>query len=122
MRLEGSRADDQSVVVSTSASGRHFDIHHLRQDTPSTWRSVRVCNALVTSDRLRVYAPLAFDGAEISGTTSQRDVDVELRRYDGAKVSTRKLAQQRVPTGRALRIAPTNWQRLSRANVEQVLA
>ena len=69
-----------------------------------------------------MHAPVAFDAVEISGTTARRDVDVELRRYDGAKVVTRKLAQQRVPAGRALRMAPADWERLSRSKVEQVLA
>lgn len=121
VRLEGSADDDQSVTVSSSAPRRRFDIHHLRYDTPGAWRSVRIKNALVTSDRLRVHAPLAFDAIEISGTTGRRDVDVELRRYDGTKVATRKLAQQRVPARRALRMAPANWERLSRTKIEQML-
>ena len=122
VRLEGSADDDQSVTVSSSAPRRRFDIHHLRHDRPGAWRSVRIKNVLVTSDRLRVHAPLAFDAIEISGTTARRDVDVELRRYDGAKVVTRKLAQQRVPARRALRMAPADWERLSRSKIEQVLA
>jgi hypothetical protein len=121
VRLEGSRDDDQSVVVSTGAPRRRFDIHHLRHDAASAWRSVSVRNALVTSDQLRVHAAVAFDAVEISGTTARRDVDVELRRYDGERVATRELAQQRVPPGRALRIAPADWQRLSGTEVEQVL-
>jgi hypothetical protein len=122
VRLEGSPDDDQSVVVRTGAPRRRFDIHHLRQGAPGDWRSVRVRNALVTNDRLRIHASVAFDAVEISGTTARREVDVELRRYDGGKVATRNLAKQRVPAGRALRMAPTDWERLSRSKVEQVLA
>jgi hypothetical protein len=121
VRLEGSRHDDQSVVVTTGSAGRSFDIHHLRQDTPRTWRSVAVRNALVTNGSLRVHAPVGFEAVEISGT-ARHDVDVELRRYDGAKVATRRVSQQRIPAGRAVRITPANWQRLSRSKVEQVLA
>jgi hypothetical protein len=106
VRLEGSRDDDQSLMVSTGATRRHFDIHHLRHDAPSTWRSIRVRNALVTSDRLRVHAPVAFDAVEISGTTARRDVDVELRRYDGDKVTTRNLPKRRVPAGGGLTHGP----------------
>ncbi|MGB9377834.1 MAG: hypothetical protein WCB04_10020, partial [Mycobacteriales bacterium] len=95
--------------------------HHLRHDGPGDWRSVRVRNALVTDDRLEVRAPVGFDVVEISGTTARRDVDVELRRYDGAKVTTRRRAGQQVPAGRALRMAPTDWDRLSRGKVEQVV-
>jgi hypothetical protein len=122
VRLEGSPDDDQSVTVSSSAPRRRFDIHHLRKERPGAWRSVRVKNALVTSDRLRVRVPVAFDAVEISGTTARRDVAVELRRYDGAKVVTRKLTQQRVPARRALRMGPADWERLSRSKIEQVLA
>jgi len=106
----------------TGAPRRRFDIHHLRQDAPEAWRSVRVRNALITNDRLRVHAPVTFDAVEISGTTARRDVDIELRHYDGSKVATRNLAKQRVPAGRALRMAPADWERLSRSKVEQVLA
>jgi hypothetical protein len=119
VRLEGSADSDKSVVVSTSAPRRHFDIHHLRTDAAGAWRSVKVRNVLVTDDRLRVAAPDAFGTVEISGTTSRRDVDIELGRYDGGKVARRNLSQQSVPAGKALRMAPTDWVRLSRAKVEQ---
>jgi len=123
VRLEGSPDDDQSVVVSTSATRRRFDIRHLRHGSAGAWRSVNVRNALVTDDRLRVSAPVTFDTVEISGTTRRRDLDVELGRYGGGggKVARRNLAQQRVPAGRVLRMAPTDWDRLSRARVEQGL-
>jgi hypothetical protein len=120
VRLEGSFDDDQAIVVSTRAPRRRFDIHHLRQGPPGAWRSVRVRSALVTSDQLRVRAPRAFDVVEISGTTARRDLDVELGRYAGGKVARRTLSQP-VPAGKALRIAPTDWDRLSRAKIEQVL-
>jgi hypothetical protein len=120
VRLEGSFDDDQVIVVSTRAPRRRFDIHHLRQGSPGAWRSVRVRNALVTSDQLRVHAPRAFDVVEISGTTARRDLDVELGRYADGKVARRTLSLP-VPAGKALRIAPTDWHRLSRGKIEQVL-
>jgi hypothetical protein len=120
VRLEGSRDDDQSVVVSTGAPRRRFDVHHLRCDTPGAWRSVRARNALVTTDRLKVHAPVALDTVEISGITARRDIDVELRRYDGGRLAKRNLAKQRVPAGQALRMAP-DWEHLSRSKVERVL-
>jgi hypothetical protein len=120
VRLQGSFDDHQAIVVSTRAPRRRFDIHHLRQGSPGAWRSVRVRNALVTSDHLRVHAPRAFDVVEISGTTARRDLDVELGRYAGGKVARRTLSQP-VPAGKALRIAPTDWDRLSRAKIERVL-
>jgi len=106
--------------VSTGAPRRRFDVHHLRCDAPGAWRSVRVRNALVTTDRLKVHAPVALDAVEISGTTARRDIDVELRRYDGGTLAKRNLAKQRVPAVQALRIAP-DWERLSRSKVERVL-
>jgi hypothetical protein len=122
IRLEGSADDAQSVVVSTRAARRQFDIHHLRHDGPDAWRSVTVRNAVVTQDRLEVRAPVAFDVVEISGTTARRDVDVELRRFGDGKLTSRRAPGQRVPAGRALRMAPSSWDRLSRAKVERVLA
>ena len=122
IRVEGSPHDDQAIAVQTGASRRRFDIHHLRQDASRAWRSVKVQNALVTDDQLRVHAPVAFDAVEISGTTARRDVDVQLRRHDGSKLATRNLSQQRVPAGRALRMAPADWERLSRSSVSQTLA
>jgi hypothetical protein len=120
VRIEGSPGDDQAVVVSTRAPRRRFDIHHLRQYSPGAWRSVRLHNGLVTNDQLRVGAPRAFDVVEISGITARRDLELELRRYDGSKIARRTLTQP-VPAGKTLRIAPTDWDRLSRAKIEQAL-
>ena len=121
IRLEGSADDAQSIVVSTGADRREFDIHHLRQGGPQDWRSVKVRNAVVTEDRLQVSAPVAFDAIEISGTTARREFDVEHRRYGDGNVATRLAPGQEVPAGRALLMAPSSWEGLSRAKVEQVL-
>ena len=121
IRLEGSADDAQSIVVSTGADSRQFDIHQLRHAGPQDWRSVTVRNAVVTEDKLQVRAPVAFDAVEISGTTTRRDFDVELRRYGDGKVATRLAPGQEVPAGKALLMAPSSWERLSRAKVEQVL-
>jgi hypothetical protein len=121
VRLEGSFDNDQSVTLSTSAPRRRFDIHHLRHDTADAWRSVRVRNALVTTDRLQVHAPVAFDTVEVSGSTARRYIDIELRRFDGGTLTKRNLARQRVPAGETLRTAP-NWERLARSKVHQVLS
>lgn len=122
IRLEGSADDDQVVDVSTRAGRRQFDIHHLRQDGPGAWRSVTVRNAAVARDHLQVRAPVTFGAIEISGATTARDVDVELRRYDGGKVATRRAPGRRVPAGQALQLAPSSWERLGRAKVEEELA
>jgi hypothetical protein len=122
IRLAGSADEAQSVVVSTRAARRRFDVHHLRHDGPDAWRSVAVRNAVVTQDRLEVRAPVAFDLVEIAGTTARRDVDVELRRFGEGKVTTRRAPGQRIPAGRSLRLAPSSWERLSRAKLEQVLS
>ena len=82
---------------------------------------MKVRNAVVTEDKLRVRAPVAFDVVEISGTTARRDVDVELRRYGDGKLTTRLAPGQEVPAGRAVQMAPSSWERLSRAKVEQVV-
>ena len=121
VRLAGSPDDDQSVVVGTSAARRRFDIRHLRRDRQGAWRSVSVRDALVTSDQLRVHAPISFDALEISGATARRDLDVELSRFDGERVASRKLEQQRVGAGQALRLAPADWARLSGSKIHHVL-
>ena len=57
---------------------------------------------------------------EISGTTGRREVEVEFRHRDlGGTLSRRNVAQQRVPAGKAVRMAP-DWDRLSRAKVDQI--
>ncbi|MFN8192766.1 MAG: hypothetical protein U0R80_00615 [Nocardioidaceae bacterium] len=121
IRLTGSADDAQSLAVSTRAARRRFDIHHLRHDGPEAWRSVRVRNATVTRDRLTVSTPVTLDEVEISGTTARRDVDVELRRFVDGKVSTRRTPGQRLAAGRVTRLAPSSWDKLSRARVEQVV-
>lgn len=119
IRLEGSADDAQSIVVSSRAARRQFDIHHLRQDGPGAWRSAKVRNAVVTKDRLEVRAPVTFDVVEISGSTERGDVDVELSRYGDGRLTTRRAPSQRVPAGRALRLVPSSWERLPGAKVEQ---
>ena len=69
VRLEARRTTT-SRSCQNQAPRRRFDIHHLRRDASGGWRSVRVKNALVTGDQLRVYAPVEFDAVEISGTTT----------------------------------------------------
>jgi hypothetical protein len=118
--LGGSADDPQSVVLSTRAARRQFDIHCLRQDAPGAWRSARLRNAVVTKGSLAVRAPLDFDAVEISGTSARRDVDVELRRYGDGRLATRRAPGRLAVGGRAIRMAPTSWDRLSRAKVEQL--
>ena len=118
VRLEGSADDAQSVTVSTSAPQRHFSIHHLRQNSAQAWRSVRLRDTVVSDHQLRVTAPVAFDAVEVSGTTAPLDAAIELRRYDDGKVTKGKLAQQNIPAGRALRVAPSDWNRLPDTKLE----
>jgi hypothetical protein len=113
LRLEHSPGDDQSIAISSGAARRRFDIHHLRCEAPGAWRSVRVRNAVITSDRLQVLAPAASGGIEISGT-ARRDVDVEFKRYDGFDVARCNFTRLRVPAGRALQVTPADWKSLSR--------
>jgi hypothetical protein len=121
LRLAGSPDDAQSVAVATRAS-RRVDIHHLRQEAPQAWRSLRVRGALIDDDRLRVDAPAAFDAVEVSGTTARPRLDIELRRYDGEGVVRRRLAPRGIPAGRTLRVAPADWDRLSGGKIGQTLA
>ena len=119
--LEGSDADAQVLEVRTDATNRHIDIHHLRAEPGGDWRSVAVRNAKVTRDGLRVHAPLSLEGVEVSGATTRRDVDVEFQRYTGNKLTRRKAVGQRVPAGKALQLAPSDWDRLSRAKIDQIV-
>jgi hypothetical protein len=121
IRVGGSPYDDQTVEVSTGARRRLFDIHHLRQGTEG-WRSVRVGNAVVTDDRLRVDVPASFETVEVSGTTSRRSVDVEFRQGTDGKVARRNVAGQRVPAGKTVRLGPSDWDRLSRGKVDQAVS
>ncbi|MEI6363602.1 MAG: hypothetical protein WCP95_15900 [Actinomycetes bacterium] len=120
--LGGSADDQQEVVVSTGAARRQFDIHCLRQESPGVWRSARLRNAVVTKGSLAVRAPLGFDAVEISGTNARRDVDFELRRFGDGRLATRRATGRLAVGGSAIRMAPTSWDRLSRAKVEQLLA
>jgi len=121
IRLEGSADDSQSIGVSTRASRRQFDVHHLRQDHPGAWRSARVSNAIGAKDRLHVRTPLTFDVVEISGTTEHSGVEVELSRYGDGELSTHRATSKHVPAGRTLRLVPSSWEGLPRARVDQQL-
>ncbi|MEO8751297.1 MAG: hypothetical protein ABI624_01330 [Casimicrobiaceae bacterium] len=114
----GEAGGGHDVEVSTGAPSRHFDIHHLRHEGGVEWRSVRLRDVRITADRLRLHAPVSFSEVEISGTTARRDLDVELRRYDGEHLTRRTIAAQTVPAGRAVRLAPNDWTKLARGKVD----
>lgn len=82
---------------------------------------MRLRDVRITTDRLRVPAPVSFDDVEISGATARLYVDVELRRYDGERLMRRTLAAQTVPTGRAVRLARHDWSKLARGKVDSTV-
>lgn len=109
----GDASGGHEVEVSTGASSRRFDIHHLRHEGGVEWRSVRLRDVPITADRLRLYAPGSFDEVEISGSTTQRDIEVEFRRYDGERLARSIIATQKLHECQAMLLAPNDWTKLA---------
>jgi hypothetical protein len=119
--IAGSDTDDQVLEMRSDATGRRADIHHLRPEAGGDWRSVAVRNARVTRDGLRVHASAELDGVEVSSAARAHDVDLEFRQYRDRNLTRRRVAGHRIPSGRAVRLAPADWDRLSRTKIDQIL-
>jgi hypothetical protein len=119
--IEGSGANDQVLEMRSDATGRRADIHHLRLEAGGDWRSVAVSNARVTRDGLRVHAGAELDGVDVSSAARAHEVDLEFRQYRDKNLTRRRFAGQRIPSGRAFRLAPADWDRLTRTKIDQIL-
>jgi hypothetical protein len=118
----GSGTDDQVLELRSTAAGRRADIRHLRPDADGGWRGVAVRNARVTRGGLRVHAPAELDRVEVSSTARADDVDLEFHQYRDRKLSRRRVSGQRIPSGRPVRLAPADWDRLPRTKIDETLA
>ena len=107
------------VEVSTGAPSRRFDVHHLRHEGGAEWRSVRLRDVRITAVAFcACNAPVSIRrGGDLRDDGVVRDVNVELRRYDGERLARRAVAAQKIPTGRAVQLAPSDWTRLARGKI-----
>jgi hypothetical protein len=102
-------ADSHTVELRTSARSRRFDVRHVHQSEAGAWAGVRVHDALVTDDALRVELARAGDAARLSGARARRKVDVEFERFRDGTLSSSTLEGRRFDRGRSLVAVPERW-------------
>ncbi len=108
IRLDGVGAD-VNLAIRTGAARRRFDVRYVKAETAGRWQGVRVRNALVTDDVVRVRVPAGGTSVEVSAGDKPREVDVEFERGRGKRLSTSTLGSQRLPGGKVLVAEPGKW-------------
>jgi len=120
-RIEGSAGDSQALEIHTDGEKRPFEIHQLREDGAGDWRSIRIRNARITKADLRVQTHGKLRAVEVSSRKEKQEFDVEFRQYRSKKLASRSVGGHRVPAGKAVRVAPADWNALKKTDIERSL-
>lgn len=118
VRFHTSADGEQIVDIETRATQRDVGMQHLRQDSPGIWKGIRLQNTIAPRDHLNVRMPLSLDAVDVSNTGSPRDFNVEFLRHDGEHLKSQRSETQKIPTGKTLRLVPTDWERINRATID----
>ena len=118
VRLHTSFDDDHTVDMETRADQRDVSMEFQRQGEPGTWKGVRLQNTISPRDQLQLRVPVSFDTIDVTHSGSPGKVDVEFLRHDGERLVSKRSVAQEIPEGKSLRLAPENWEGLSRTKIE----
>jgi hypothetical protein len=117
-RLEGFAGDSQALEIHTDGEKRPFEIHQLRADNSAgDWRSIRIRNARVTKADLRVRTHGKLEAVEVSSRKEKKEFDLEFRQYRSKKLASRSAGTHRVAAGKAIRLAPADWNALKKTDI-----
>ncbi|GAA4352620.1 hypothetical protein [Microbacterium rhizosphaerae] len=89
------RGASHALELRTSARSRRFDVRHVHQPEPGVWAGVRVQDALVTDDAVRVELAATADSARLSGAHARRKVDLVFERFSDGRLSSSTLTGAR---------------------------
>ena len=121
-RLEGFAGDSQALEIHTDGEKRSFEIHQLRADNAAgDWRSIRIRNARVTKADLRIQTHGKLEAVEVSSRKEKKEFDLEFRQYRSKELASRSAGSQRVAAGKAVRLAPADWNALKKTDIERSL-
>ncbi len=119
-RIEGFAGDSQALEVHTDGDKRPFDIHQLRADNAAgDWRSIRIRNARITKADLRIQTHGKLEAVEVSSRKERKAFDLEFRQYRSKTLASRSAASQRVAAGKAVRLAPADWNALKTTDIDR---
>ena len=119
-RIEGFAGNSQALEIHTDGERRPFEIHQLRaENAAGDWRSIRIRNAHVTKADLRVQTHGRLDAVEVSSRKEKKAFDLEFRQYHSKKLASRSAASQRVGAGKAIRLAPADWNALKKTDIDR---
>jgi hypothetical protein len=114
IRLDGAGAD-LDLSIRTGAARRRFDVRYVKAERPGRWKGVRVRNALVTDDVVRVRVPASATSVAVSAEDKPREVGIEFERGRGKRLSTSTLGALRLPAGKVLIAKPGKWTTVRRS-------
>jgi hypothetical protein len=118
-RIEGFAGDSQALELHTDGERRPFDIHQLRADNAAgDWRSIRI-RARVTRADLRVQTHGKLEAVEVSCRKEKKEFDLEFRQYRSKKLASRSAGTHRVAAGKAVRLAPADWNALKKTDIDR---
>ena len=121
-RIEGFAGDSQALEIHTDGEQRPFEIHQLRVDNAAgDWRSIRIRNTRVTKADLRVQTHGKLGSVEVSSRKETKAFDLEFRQYRSKKLASRSAGTPRVAAGKAVRLAPADWNALKTTDVNRSL-
>ena len=119
---DGFAADSQALEIHTDGEKRPFEIHQLRADNAAgDWRSIRIRNARVTKADLRVQTHGKLEAVEVSSRKEKKEFDLEFRQYRSKELASRPAGTHRVAAGKAVRLAPADWNALKKTDIERSL-
>lgn len=121
-RIEGFAGDSQALEIQTDGERRPFEIHQLRADgAAGDWRSIRIRNARITKSDLRIQTHGRLEAVEVSSRNGRKEFDLEFRQCRSKKLADRSAGRHRVAAGKAVRLAPADWNALKTTDIDRSL-
>lgn len=121
-RIEGFGSNSQALEIHTDGEKRPFEIHQLRPDSAAgDWRSIRIRNARVTKADLRVQTHGKLEAVEVSSRKERKEFDLEFQQYRSKELASRSAGRHRVAAGKAVRLAPADWNALEKTDIDHSL-
>jgi hypothetical protein len=122
-RIEGFAGDSQALDIHTDGGRRPFEVHQLRADNDAgDWRSIRIRSASVTKADLRIQTHGKLGAVEVSSRKGRKEFDLEFRQYRSKELASRSAGTHRVAAGKAVRLAPADWNALKKTDIDRSLS
>jgi hypothetical protein len=93
----------------TAGSRRLFDFRHVRDGGGGDWRGVRVGNAHITRDAIRLRLPASGHAVQLSADKARRDINIAFEQRLGTTLKESILEPCRCAAGGTRLAEPAKW-------------